>query len=356
MPGHFSLSNKNDTSLTLDLLRAGAAQAVCVGHALNVFMGPGTSNAPRIGVALFFVLSGFVIAHTLIIRSQQASYDFAEFFTERFARIYTAYLPALLLIALADNLAVGSGLFIDVTTLDWDVFLKNVAMLEGYPRINAPTYGSAGQLSSVALEFHIYIFVGAIYFAWLGRKRRVALIIAAASCGLPLAWLVGYPDPDRTLFWLWIAGFGAYLLASRIQVGREFAFAAAACFAALWFWHRTPGAEYAVSGYPLFALSFLALAMATQQTTVITLHPWLARPIKFAADYSFSLFLIHFTIEKIIAALWFGPTWAGIVTAVAISNLLSIAFAFACERRYRAVAVYLKQLWIRRSAAPIMTT
>ena len=160
----------------------------------------------------------------------------------------------------------------------------------------------------------------------------------------------------RPLFWLWIAGFGAYLLASRIQVGREFAFAAAACFAALWFWHRTPGAEYAVSGYPLFALSFLALAMATQQTTVITLHPWLARPIKFAADYSFSLFLIHFTIEKIIAALWFGPTWAGIVTAVAISNLLSIAFAFACERRYRAVAVYLKQLWIRRSAAPIMTT
>jgi len=131
MPGHFSLSNKNDTSLTLDLLRAGAAQAVCVGHALNVFMGPGTSNAPRIGVALFFVLSGFVIAHTLIIRSQQASYDFAEFFTERFARIYTAYLPALLLIALADNLAVGSGLFIDVTRWTGMCFSRTLRCWKG---------------------------------------------------------------------------------------------------------------------------------------------------------------------------------------------------------------------------------
>ena len=232
------------------------------------------------------------------------------------------------------------------------VFLKNVVMLEGYPRINAPTYGSADQLASVALEFHIYIFVGALYFAWIGRKRRVALIIAVASCGLPLLWLPGYPDPDRTLFWLWLSGFGAYFAATRFQSRASVAFAASAGFAGLWFWYRTPGAEYAVLGYPFFALSFLALAMATQRTSSMVSRPWLARSIRFAAGYSFSLFLIHFTIEKVIAAIWVGrPAWLGIAVAIILSNLLSIAFAFATERHYRSVGAYLKQLWIERKPA-----
>jgi peptidoglycan/LPS O-acetylase OafA/YrhL len=342
MNGKFCLSEQNDTSLALDFLRALAAQTVCVGHAFNVFI-PHATLAPRIGVVLFFVLSGFVIAHTLMTKSQDPAYRLPHFLVERFARIYTAYLPALILVALIDNAVVRSGLRMDITTLDWVVFLKNVVMLEGYPRAAAPAYGSAAQFGTVAIEFHIYFFVGALYFAWLGRNRAGALVLAAASCALPMLWLAGYKDPDRTLFCIWLLGFGAYLAAQRFAVPAALGLPAAALFAGLWFWLCVPGSEYALHGYPLFALSFLFLAMATQNTRVLVSHPKLAAAIKFAADYSYSLFLIHFTLEKAIAAVWTGPAWAGIATSIVVSNLCAAGFALGFERHYRSVAVALKR-------------
>ena len=76
----FSLDrNKNDSSVALDLVRAIAAQVVCVGHAWNLSYENGTpfqlainenvTYLPYVGVMGFFVLSGFVIAHTLFSKT-----------------------------------------------------------------------------------------------------------------------------------------------------------------------------------------------------------------------------------------------------------------------------------------------
>jgi peptidoglycan/LPS O-acetylase OafA/YrhL len=101
-----SRSKENDTSLTLDLLRAVAAQMVCVGPAIIFFV---SGSRPQwlpvmqnIGVLFFFLISGFVIAATLSRRSGDPDYGFLRFFVDRFARIYSGLLPALVLI-----LAVG---------------------------------------------------------------------------------------------------------------------------------------------------------------------------------------------------------------------------------------------------------
>jgi peptidoglycan/LPS O-acetylase OafA/YrhL len=110
MQGHVDMINldpkENDTSLTLDLLRAVAAQMVCVGHAIIFFV---SGSRPQwlpvmqnIGVLIFFLISGFVIAATLSRRSGDPDYGFLRFFVDRFARIYSGLLPALVLI-----LAVG---------------------------------------------------------------------------------------------------------------------------------------------------------------------------------------------------------------------------------------------------------
>src|SRR6476646_1186248 len=97
----FSLDQfKNGTSASLDLLRAVAAQMVCVGHAIN-FGGLGSTSAPSIGVLLFFILSGFVIAHPLKTKTDSGPYSLGQYAVERTARIYCAYLPAMLLIGIA---------------------------------------------------------------------------------------------------------------------------------------------------------------------------------------------------------------------------------------------------------------
>jgi peptidoglycan/LPS O-acetylase OafA/YrhL len=67
----FSLdTSKTDTSVMLDLLRALAAQMVCVGHAISFFMSQWRptrlSLMQNVGVLLFFVISGFLITYTLI--------------------------------------------------------------------------------------------------------------------------------------------------------------------------------------------------------------------------------------------------------------------------------------------------
>lgn len=62
----------NDTSVCLNLLRFAAAQAVCVGHAISFFkIAPGFQPPQfpyiqNLGVMIFFVLSGFVIAYVLV--------------------------------------------------------------------------------------------------------------------------------------------------------------------------------------------------------------------------------------------------------------------------------------------------
>jgi peptidoglycan/LPS O-acetylase OafA/YrhL len=97
--------SKNDTSVTLDLLRAVAAQMVCVGHAINFFIGGWPSDLPymqNVGVLLFFILSGFLITHTLVKRSERPDYRFTQFLIDRFARIYSGLIPALVLIIVVD--------------------------------------------------------------------------------------------------------------------------------------------------------------------------------------------------------------------------------------------------------------
>jgi peptidoglycan/LPS O-acetylase OafA/YrhL len=108
----FSLErSKNDTSVVLDLLRACAAQMVRVGHAISFFIAqwrPTTLPlAQNVGVLLFFLLSGFLITHTLIQRSQNPEYGFFDFLIDWFARIYSALVPALIFVVIVDWIVIS---------------------------------------------------------------------------------------------------------------------------------------------------------------------------------------------------------------------------------------------------------
>src|SRR6478609_4909470 len=107
----FSLDrSKNNTSVALDLLRAVAAQMVCVGHALNFFASDwrpaDLAYMQNVGVLLFFLISGFLITYTLFERSKDPSYDFWKFCIERFARIYSGLIPALAFVIIVDSVVV----------------------------------------------------------------------------------------------------------------------------------------------------------------------------------------------------------------------------------------------------------
>ncbi|APO54045.1 acyltransferase family protein [Bradyrhizobium diazoefficiens] len=254
----FSLDRtKNDTSTLLDLLRALAAQMVCVGHTWNLtftFFGGATQTLiPDIGVLLFFVLSGFVIAFTLHERTKADDYSLLNYAVERFARIYSAYAPALILIAVLDYSAWALG--VERFRLDSAAsFLKNLVMLQGYPgRWGGDTFGSAGQLSTLAIEFHIYFFVGGLFFFCKGRDQIAGLVLAIATATVPLFHFAERPDASHGLFVLWLLGFGGYFVAINMRIDRLVTVACAILSILLfWKWRgsHVRGDEYALAAQP----------------------------------------------------------------------------------------------------------
>jgi len=353
----FILDNsKNDTSVTLDLLRAIAAQMVCVGHAFNFSSGQTITQIPVIGVLFFFVLSGFVIAHTLVTKSANPSYGLIEFGIERFARIYSAFLPAILIIGLTDYAMRQLGSPLPGDPADWRTFLGNLTMRQGLPNAwGVSTFGSAGHLTSVAVEFHIYFFVGALFFLARGRNWILCVAIALAFSAMPLGYLKSIPGSDHTLFALWLAGFGAYFIAQRFQVLPITAsLAATACIGLAWYWvsHRTPN-DYDLSNYPPLALAFFSLVIFSQQTNALAARKRMTEIIRFAADYSFSLFLIHLTIVKVVCVIS-GSLTVRIVGSVLLANLLAVVFALCFERHYRRISGFLKSKLRNRESVAVL--
>ncbi|QIP03399.1 acyltransferase family protein [Bradyrhizobium symbiodeficiens] len=344
----FSLDRtKNDTSTLLDLLRALAAQMVCVGHAWNwtfaQFGGAEPTLIPEIGVLLFFVLSGFVIAYTLHYRTKSAGYSLLNYCVERVARIYSAYAPALFLIAALDYVAFTLGLpsfQLDSLTS----FFRNLLMLQGYPgEWGGGAFGSAGQLGTLAIEFHIYFFIGGLFFLCRGRNRIAGLLLAIAAGALPLFHFAERPNASHSLFALWLLGFGGYFIAINMKIDRLTTVACAVLsFFLFWRWRvaHVRGDEYALAAQPYFAMWFVSLAVAAQGQN------WLlrARPVvEFFAGYSYTLFLVHYTIVKIVVGLMPSPLWMTFTTAIVISNLVAWLLARATEANHKQFAGWILQ-------------
>ncbi|HEX9214889.1 MAG TPA: acyltransferase [Bradyrhizobium sp.] len=349
--------SKNDTSIGLDLLRATAAQLVCVGHAISFFVSDwrpsGFALIQNVGVLLFFLISGFLITHTLIRKSADPDYGFFQFCIERFARIYTGLIPALLFVAIVDFVAIyftSDPTIARYYTLK--TFVANLFMLEGYQgvfagRLRWPAFGSASPLWTLGIEWHIYIFVGALFFM-VQRSRSILLLapIALLFGQTPVFYLFGSFQPDGVgfaLFTLWIMGALVYF-ADVIPVGKLYAGASIGVVAIVAFVAETQaGAEYNLVSYILLAAAFFGLIATTQSMHVVTSKTAI-KLISFLADYSFSLYLVHHTLMYAMWTMFSSRGAAMFAIAVVASNLVAIGLAQIGEKHHRLFARLLTRM------------
>src|SRR4051812_40419473 len=90
----------NTASAYLDVLRALAANLVIASHVLALYLNKSDRFAlGNLGVTIFFLLSGFLIAQSMLNWSERPGPRFPGFIADRTARIFTPYVPALVLIA-----------------------------------------------------------------------------------------------------------------------------------------------------------------------------------------------------------------------------------------------------------------
>ncbi len=322
-------------SLFLDGLRGLAAQLVLIGHALDFFLTAipewlETYRLQEFGVVIFFVLSGYLIAYSCDRKQSWSTGKFSDYLRSRAVRIYSTLIPALLLIALLDVFFTGT--FAQDFPIDYSpgTALINLLHLQEYPATHWPFFGSGYPLWSLSVEWWLYMGFGVCVFrdAWRHWYSYPLLLLAIGSLlynstsgnapGLVLIWLLGAIG-----YWLGKPGKRAssttlILIAAITAVGIGWEFSAP----------KTTSVAY----HPLAMLVTLVLVLVSlhwfRSSPTASINRFIVRVIEVAANSSFSLYLLHFSI---LAALYplYGKLADGylILLALAIANLVAVICA-----------------------------
>ena len=353
---HVKLSSSE--SLSLDFIRALAAQAVVVGHALGaagIYPWPTVTHPfymQNLAVVVFFVLSGFLIAYSVSAKQHVGDYGPASYFADRFVRIFSAYWPALIFILLVDGAFIAIAGFENYgfkTALNVRTFMTNVFMLQDYAFADNLRYflrgtslGSGRPLWTVAIEWWIYLLFG---FIVLHRKLNIPtplkLMVLAGLLIVPIENLNGR---GNGLTLAWFLGAAVYLLRPVLLQLRVSSDVRALAFVilAIGFFVRLRTMLFDVYDPTLFALLAAGLLCL-----LVGLHgargparPSRDRMIRFFADYSFSLYLTHYTVIAVVAEFQRRapmPREIEFLVAVLASNAVAIAFAYVTEFHHKRI-------------------
>ncbi len=272
---------------SLDGLRGLAAAIVVITH-LNIFPAlhsVPTSKMGNVGVAVFFALSGFLMAYLYGGRAFNRTAA-ADYLVSRFARIYPVYFVAVvvtMVISAIPALTYDHGFHGPVEAV------RHVMML-----------GSAGVFWSVPPEIQFYLFFLLVWMCFYQPQKYQALAVGIAAF-LVIDAIFGFPGPG-------------ILLPSKLQY---FLFGAIAgrLHALLPAWR--PGPAIGIGGLALLVFFFLyrmlvdipgnfwtlptALLAAVLVFLVACEHPltaWLlaSPPLRFCGQISFSLYLFHLPV------------------------------------------------------------
>jgi peptidoglycan/LPS O-acetylase OafA/YrhL len=300
-------------SLYLDGARACAALAVVVAHFgyFRIFDDAQIARIPDFGreaVIAFFVLSGFVIAYS----AEHKNLTAASYVAARAARLYSVVLPVL---ALSFVLAAVVQDALHVPTDEayelrrpWLYVPFHLAFLgDVWSFVERPPW--LIPYWSLDYEAWYYVLFGVFHFT-RGRRRWLAASAVLAFVG-PRLWL---------LLPVWLSGVALYRLQDRLAFGPAAARAGwllSIVLIGLWGWFdpepwlrgvanglwpfpgiRMGSADRVLADYAVMLLVLLNFACARQARFDAVLR--LARPIRFLAAHTFTLYLSH----GIVIGLW----------------------------------------------------
>lgn len=350
-----------NSSIYLDALRLTAAFFVFLAHSRN-FLVPGLFRiAGTFGheaVAVFFVLSGFVIA---FVQTEKEN-DAVSYVVARFARIYPVALLAILVTLIADaigmHFAFGQYRQLDAQfhfyhEPDWPALLAYLSFTNEI-WFNHAVVGTAEPYWSLGFEVWYYVLFG--IHAFVSRRLR-SLVLAATAifCGVKIV----------LYFPLWLLGCVTYRALTRLRMARStavslFVLSGISLMVFVFYGRRVilPASMYhlwpvsqeirnVVFYYGigvLVAANIVAFHFATEGRNF-----WGARTggaIRWAAGASFTLYLMHQPLEVMVTSLF--PVVRtnnlyGLVAMVAVL-LAIVLLAEVGERRKRVVATHVRPL------------
>jgi len=139
----------------------------------------GLLERARLGVDMFFILSGFVLAHVYTRQIETGSYSHRRFLIARLARIYPAHLAILLLMVVIAGFAMGLGERFDPALYSPGGLLRTALLVHAWTPTNTPVEWN-GPSWSLSAEWAAYLLFPVFAAIGVGLKARPLLLIAIA--------------------------------------------------------------------------------------------------------------------------------------------------------------------------------
>jgi len=348
------------SSIFLDSLRICAAFTVFYIHAFEQWF-PSRShdqNQPgdlaHAAVIVFFVLSGYVIAHTTISKNRGGT----QYAQARLTRLSSIVIPALLITALVQYLIQHinpqmllpySRGFTPIRYILSGLFINEFWFFSAAPPLNI-------SLWSLSFEFWYYTIFGLWFFRKPGWRSIFICLITCLFAGPKI--LVMMP--------IWLSGYLAYRMPTPavIAVKRWF-FVFVMIFIAGLAIAYLPSMPYIIGYKPLYYANqfvtdwiigiFVAAALWILPTTGgFGLQTKLATWFRNIADLTFPLYVLHFPLIVLWRSLFgftvndLGQLWLAIVSVLMTSAIIGIVLEkqrFLWSRFFKWVLNFIKHIF-----------
>lgn len=381
----------------LNLIRFAACEMVVICHFLTKYQ-PAVGQASfRLGsklggvaVLLFFVLSGLLICYSALNKLGNPEYRFSNFFVDRFSRIYSGLVPAMLIAAII-------AAVIYVTNYSYFVYLcsmqstpslltfgMTLGMLErfpvaffnsllspfglSFPLPSVTPFGFNGILWTLVVEWWIYMAFGWFIFGSLeliGKRKRgiIYKIMSFVVAAMLSILLVGFLQEFSSFIIVWFVGALMMLAISIEAVQSKLSSHLAARVLSVLFVLALASAVF--GAYTTFAWTiqyydvFLGLLLSAcvfvgvlllngngiGRVSKWILHKRAVNWVTVGASFSYTLFLAHYPIIIFLNGLNLPVDrfWM-MLPILLITNLTAVSIAYFTEKRHKDLAKAIKKL------------
>jgi peptidoglycan/LPS O-acetylase OafA/YrhL len=384
-----------EASVFLNIVRLIACELVVVSHFITTYQPKVLVSfyfggmLGGVGVFLFFTISGFLISYTLLQKLQNKQYSFRHYFVDRFSRIYSGLLPAMVFVAVVAggiyftntvyyNYLAGlhspPGLQSLVATFTMTMSYPSGALNTASSLLNLSTslssvsaFGFDSVLWSLGVEWWIYMFFGWFVIGSLGhfeqrqRRRSYKALFLLVATVLSVV-LVGLAWDYSAFIVVWFLGVLMMTAVCNPTVRLKLSSPAVTRVWAVLFVVALVTAGY--EGYTVFAVTHesfslnLGLSLAACVFLGIMLVnnkkiQWLSKFLlqkrvtaysAAIAGFSYTLFLIHYPFILFLNGLNFTvERWLLFVPILLLINQVAFILAYVGEKRHRQIAAEIKK-------------
>jgi peptidoglycan/LPS O-acetylase OafA/YrhL len=390
-----------ESSVFLNLIRFVSCELVVIGHFLTKYQPVPAEPLFKLGttiggvaVLLFFILSGLLISYSLHNKLANPEYRFRNYFVDRFSRIYSGLVPALLLgtIITVVIYVTNYSYFVDLSSMQSTpsllTFFITLGMLENFPvgffnsllsgfGMSFPfpevtPFGFNGILWTLVILWWIYMVFGWIVIGSIGlvrkqksnRSYKAIFFVVAALLSL---LLIAIYQQHSTLVTVWFVGALIMLavsskivntklksnIATRL-LGILFILSLASAFYGMYATFAWTNQYYGLGlGLSLSIYVFLGVlffnAAGLNPVSRLILNKHVVSWVTMGAGFSYTLFVTHYPIIIFLNGLNLPVNrYVLFLPILLLANLTAFVIAHFTERRYRILAKTLKK-WLRIS-------